>query len=150
MVWFGKNSIKFIGALLNIVKLSSTKTCSSARVRARYAGSQSWARQFNKEFFSKFHDITIFFRHACQYDLSHVRRSKIHDILHDFMKNYEFWCTKECPAEEFISEFIYEFMENHEFIYDFMKKTIWGEADFGCGWCRLWLWRCCGSQSPSQ
>ena len=66
------------------------------------------------------------------------------------MKNYEFWCTKECPAEEFISEFIYEFMENHEFIYDFMKKTIWGEADFGCGWCRLWLWRRCCGQSPSQ
>ena len=53
------------------------------------------------------------------------------------MKNYEFWCTKECPAKEFI----YEFMENHEFIYDFMKKTWFGvtqtsavdDADCGFG-----------------
>ena len=39
------------------------------------------------------------------------------------MKNYEFWCTKKCPGKEFKSEFIYEYMENHEFMYDFMKKT---------------------------
>ena len=46
------------------------------------------------------------------------------DIWHEFMKNYEFWCTKKCPGKEFI----YEFMKNHEFIYEFMKKTY----DLGC------------------
>ena len=38
-----------------------------------------------------------------------------------------FFCQK-CPGKEFISGFIYECMENHEFIYEFMKKAY----DFGC------------------
>ena len=33
MVWFGKNFFKFVGTLLNLIKLLSTKTYSSARVR---------------------------------------------------------------------------------------------------------------------
>ena len=49
----------------------------------------------------------------------------MHDNWHDFMKNYEFWCTKKCPGKVFISEFIYEIMENHKFIsYEFMRKHI--------------------------
>ena len=27
------------------------------------------------------------------------------------MKNFEFWCTKRCPGKEFISEFMYEFIQ---------------------------------------
>ena len=52
----------------------------------------------------------------------------IQDIWHDFMKNFEFRCTKKCPGKEFILEFTYEFIENHECIFEFMKKTF----DFGC------------------
>ena len=44
------------------------------------------------------------------------------------MKSYEFWCTKKCPGKQFISKFIYEVMENYEFISEFMKKKY----DFGC------------------
>ena len=44
------------------------------------------------------------------------------------MKNYEFRCTKKCPINVFISEFIYEFMKNHELIYKFIKKRY----AFGC------------------
>ena len=40
------------------------------------------------------------------------------------MNNYEFWCAKKFSGKEFILEFIYEFIENHEFIYEFMKKNI--------------------------
>ena len=39
------------------------------------------------------------------------------------MKNYEFWCIKKCPGKEFILEFMYEFMGNHKYIYEFIKKT---------------------------
>ena len=40
------------------------------------------------------------------------------------MKNYEYRCTEngeKCPGKDFISEFIYDFIENHEFIYEFIK-----------------------------
>ena len=40
------------------------------------------------------------------------------------MKNFEFWCTKKCPGKEFILEITYEFIENHECIYEFMKKHL--------------------------
>ena len=60
--------------------------------------------------------------------ISSMKRGQIHDIWHDFMKNSEFWYTKKCPGKEFISEFIYEFMKNHEFKYEFIKKTY----DLGC------------------
>ena len=56
--------------------------------------------------------------------LSPMKRGQIHDIWHEFMKNYELWCTQKCPGKEFISEFIYELMGNHEFIYEFMKKHM--------------------------
>ena len=52
--------------------------------------------------------------------ISHIKRGQIHDIWHDFMKNYELLYTKKCPGKEFIYEFIYEFMKNHEFIYEFI------------------------------
>ena len=51
------------------------------------------------------------------------KEAKIHDIWHELMKNYEFWCTKKCPGKEFISEFIYELMGNSEFKIELMKKT---------------------------
>ena len=53
------------------------------------------------------------------------KEAKIHNIWHNFMKYYEFWWTKKCPGKEFMSKFIYEFMENHLFIYEIMKKNIW-------------------------
>ena len=33
MIWFGKSSIKFVRALLNLLQLVSTLTCNSARIR---------------------------------------------------------------------------------------------------------------------
>ena len=33
MVWFGKNIIKFVGALIHLIKLLRTKKCTSATVR---------------------------------------------------------------------------------------------------------------------
>ena len=60
--------------------------------------------------------------------ISSIKRGKIHDIWHEFMKKYEFWCTKKCPGTEFIYEFIYEFMGNHDFIYEFMKKNDLGST----------------------
>ena len=41
MVRLGKNFIEFVGALLNLIKLLSTKTSNSARVRG-YIGIRSW------------------------------------------------------------------------------------------------------------
>ena len=40
MIWFGKSFIKFCKSFMNLMKLVSTRTCSSARVRA----------ELNKEF----------------------------------------------------------------------------------------------------
>ena len=33
MIWFGKSFIKFCKIFINLIKLVSTRTCSSARVR---------------------------------------------------------------------------------------------------------------------
>ena len=33
MIWFGKSFIKFCKSFINLIKLVSTRTCSSARVR---------------------------------------------------------------------------------------------------------------------
>ena len=35
MIWFGKSFIKFCKSFINLIKLVSTRTCSSARVRAQ-------------------------------------------------------------------------------------------------------------------
>ena len=60
------------------------------------------------------------------------KRAKIHNILHEFMKNHEFRGEKKCLHLNSCRRFIYEFMENHEFIYEFMEnhdfineKNIW-------------------------
>ena len=37
MIWFGKSFIKFCKSFINFIKLVSTQTCSSARVRATWA-----------------------------------------------------------------------------------------------------------------
>ena len=50
--------------------------------------------------------------------------AKIHDIWHELMKSHDFWCTRKCPGKGFTSEFIYELMENREFIFEFMKKHM--------------------------
>ena len=39
------------------------------------------------------------------------------------MKNHDFGCTNKGLHLNVYSLFIYEFMENHEFVYEFMKKT---------------------------
>ena len=37
MIWFGKSFIKFCKSFINLIKLVSTRTCSSARVRQQQA-----------------------------------------------------------------------------------------------------------------
>ena len=37
MIWFGKSFIKFCKSFINLIKLVSTRTCSSARVRGSQA-----------------------------------------------------------------------------------------------------------------
>ena len=37
MIWFGKGFIKFCKSFFNLIKLVSTRTCSSARVRVTVA-----------------------------------------------------------------------------------------------------------------
>ena len=46
------------------------------------------------------------------------------------MKTNEFWGTKKCLGKDFISEFMYEFMENHEFLKytnSWKIHMIWAE-----------------------
>ena len=40
------------------------------------------------------------------------------------MKNYEFWCIKKRPGKQFISEFIYEFMEIREFMNSGVSRRV--------------------------
>ena len=56
MIWFGKSFIKFCRSFINLIKLVSTRTCSSARVR-------SWAWSLPQElghwFYSKTFDCFL-------------------------------------------------------------------------------------------
>ena len=45
MIWFGKSFIKFFKSFINLIKLVSTRTCSSARVRPTGTDPQNAGRQ---------------------------------------------------------------------------------------------------------
>ena len=42
MIWFDKSFIKFCRSFINLIKLLTTKTCSSARVRLCTSGLQPY------------------------------------------------------------------------------------------------------------
>ena len=47
MIWFDKSFIKFCRSFINLIKLLSTKTCSSARVRAQSNHKYQWEDLFH-------------------------------------------------------------------------------------------------------
>ena len=76
MIWFGKSFIKFCKSFTNLIKLVSTRTCSSARVRppVNFSTVQIKHAQHSREFRFDLTNDLMMCRLAQVYRAEHRRR----------------------------------------------------------------------------